>query len=343
VRCPWSDPDDARAAFAGGRTIVDALLRAQPSMAVHHMHDPNQDRLMLKTMSYFRLKYRALPAAYRDFLVGHLPPGATLYVDECSRVWPVTRTSERSVFQFGAVGGIEAEEYLRGSDRVRAYLARYGVRRTGWDPPEPNDLAPEAEWGFEPSLLGELSSLADARGWRLVRLRFEDPEALSLLTVAIHRAWYGDLGCEPSRLVVESFILLDPYRALPLRALPLWLLFCVERSARVLREYLDGASPLDEIDLMLFSHGTEGVGVVGIDEWRRLLGRARRCGRFLGVDEARYPRDFATFIRFHEALAELGTPFDLPPPIPPERFEALVQQLGCSLGVEVARKPSGEL
>ncbi|WP_211230303.1 hypothetical protein [Inquilinus limosus] len=85
---------------------------------------------------------------------------------------------------------------------------------------------------------------------------------------------------------------------------------------------------------MLFSHGTEGVGVVGIDDWRRLLGRARK-GRFLGVDEARYPRDFATFIRFHEALAELGMPFDLPPPLSPERFEALARRRGPALGIEV--------
>lgn len=334
VRSPWSDPDDVQDAFTQGRGIVEAFLKAQPAMTVHHMHDPNQDRLMLKTMRYFRLKHRALPAAYRDFLMRHLPPGATLYLDECSRAWPVTRTSERSVFQFGAVGGMEAEEYVRGGDRVRAYLARYRVPRTGWNPPEPNDLAPEAEWGFDPNLLSELSALAEAQGWRLVRLRFEDPEALSLLTVAIHRAWYRDLGYEPTRLIVGSFVLLDPYRALRLRALPLWLLFCVERSARVLRQLLDEVPPFDEIDLMLFSHGTEGVGVVGIDDWRRLLGRARK-GRFLGVDEARYPRDFATFIRFHEALAELGMPFDLPPPLSPERFEALARRRGPALGIEV--------
>ncbi|MGK9169135.1 hypothetical protein KXR53_22660 [Inquilinus limosus] len=340
VRCPWSDPDDVRTAFARGRRLTEAFLKALPTMTVHHMHDPNQDRLMLKTMGYFRLKHRALPAAYRDFLVRRLPPGATLYVDECTRAWPVTRTSERSVFQFGAVGGMEAEEYVRGGDRVRAYLARYRVRRTGWDPPEPNDVAPEAEWGFDPGLLAELSSLAATRGWRLVLLRFEDPEALSLLTAAIHRAWYRDLGYEPTRLIVESFVLLDPYRVLRLRALPLWLLFCVERSARVLQRFLDEGPPFDEIGLMLFSHGTEGVGVVGIEEWRRLLGRARR-GRFLGVDEARYPRDFATFIRFHEALAELGTPFDLPPPLPPERFEALTRRRGPALGIEIAGPAGG--
>ncbi|HET6158582.1 MAG TPA: hypothetical protein VFE34_09575 [Dongiaceae bacterium] len=333
VRRLWSDPDDAKRAFADGRGVTEALLKALPTMAIHHMHDANQDRLMLKTMSYYRLKHRSLPPAYRDFLVGHLPRGATIYVDECTRIWPVTRTSERSVFQFGAVGGIEAEEYFRDSDRMRAYLARYRASRTRWDPPEPNDVAPEAEWGFEPALLRDLSSLAESCGWRLVRIRFEDPEAFSLMTAAIHRAWYRELGDEPARLVVESFVLLDPYRTLRLRALPLWLLFCVERSARVLSDFLDCQPAFDEIDLMLFSHGTEGVGLAGIDEWRRLLARARRRGRFLGVDEQRFPRDFATFIRFHHALAELGLPFELPPPLSIARFEALVRQCGTALDI----------
>jgi hypothetical protein len=334
VRRPWSDPDDAKGAFEAGRLITDSLLKTQPGVAVHQMHDANQDRLMLKMMSYFRLKYRSLPMAYRDFLVRCLPRGSTLYVDECTRTWPVTRTSERSVFQFGAVGGLEAEDYFQDSDRLRAYFARYHARRAHWEPPEPNDTAPEAEWGFEPALLKDLFELAEACGWRLVRIRFEDPEKFSLLTTEIYSAWYQNLGYEPTRLMVETFVLLDPYRTLRLRALPLWLLFCVERSVRVLDNFLDG-QPFDEIDLMLFSHGTEGVGLAQAEDWRRLLARARRRGRFLGVDEQRYPRDFATFIRFHQALAQLGLPFDVPPSLPLKRFEALVRARGAPFGVSI--------
>jgi hypothetical protein len=101
---------------------------------------------------------------------------------------------------------------------------------------------------------------------------------------------------------------------------PFWLLFCVERSAAALEQFLDCPPPFDEIGLMLFSHGTEGVGVVSIDRWRRLLDRARRLGYFVGVDESRYPHDFATFIRFHRDLVKLGLPFDAPAPLPFEKF-----------------------
>jgi hypothetical protein len=335
IRALGNDPDDARAGFASGRRIVESLLDAHPGIAVHQMHDPNRDRLMLRTMSYFRIKHRVLPAAYREFLVHNLPAGATLYVCECTGTWPVTRTSARSVFQFGAVGGCTIDEYFRGSRRVREYLARYGVPREKWDPPEPNGMAPEAEWGFDPALLEDLATLADARGWRLLRLRFEHPEAMSWLAAAVYRAWYGDLGIRPQRLVVDSFVLLDPHRTLRLRAVPFWLCCRTRPSAAELRAFLEREATFDEVDLMLFSHGTEEVGLACIGEWRRLLARARRRGRFIGVDERRYPHDFATLNRFRKELAQLGLPFGLPPPLPLARFEAFVRREAPSFAVEL--------
>ncbi len=337
VRDVGSDPDDAQAALARGRGAAESILSAQPDISVHHMHDPNQDRLMLKMMSYFRLKYRRLPTAYRDFLLQCLPRGSTIYVDDCTLRWPVTRTSDRSVFQFGAMGGLDADEYFRGGERVRSYLSRYGVNRTAWNPPAADDSAPEAEWGFEPALLSDIASLAGACGWRIVRIEFEDPEALSFLAAVVYGAWYRDIGHGPSRLLVDSFVLLDPYRTIRLRAVPFWLLFCVERSAAALEEFLDCAPPFDEIGLMLFSHGTEGVGVVGIDRWRRLLARARRRAYFVGVDESCYPRDFATFVRFHHDLVKLGLPFGAPASLPLEKFEELVRGYGPRFGVRVSQ------
>jgi hypothetical protein len=75
VRDIGSDPDDAEAGFARGKVVTETILAARPDISVHHMLDPNQDRLMLKMMSYFRLKYRKLPAAYREFLMRCLPRG----------------------------------------------------------------------------------------------------------------------------------------------------------------------------------------------------------------------------------------------------------------------------
>ncbi|TCK33656.1 hypothetical protein B0G84_7945 [Paraburkholderia sp. BL8N3] len=335
VRAPFSDPDDARRGLAEGRRTVEALLEADSRIAVHHMQDPNQDRLMLGAMSYFRLKHRALPLAYREFLLRNLAPGATVFIDACTRSWPVTRTSERSFYQFGATGGATEDEYLRGGPRVTEYLARYGIDRTRWDPPAPTEATPEAEWGYDNALTADINALADEMNWRAVEFSFFEPESFSFVAAAAYREWYAQAGIEPTRLVVDSFLLMDPDTTLRLHALPFWLVFCTRPSAETLRAFLDSQPPFEEIDMMLFSHGTEGVGVTSIDEWRKLLARATRTGRFLGVDTQRYPRDFATFVRFDQALRQLRPTFEPPPPMTLVSFESTLREHGLRHGVSV--------
>jgi hypothetical protein len=65
--------------------------------------------------------------------------------------------------------------------------------------------------------------------------------------------------------------------------------------------------------MMLFAHGTESIGLASIERWRGLLGRARRRGSFLGVNERSYPRDFATFARYHAALPRISKPLEREP------------------------------
>jgi hypothetical protein len=335
------DPDEPRAGFVAGRPIVEMLLRAHPDIAVHHMHDPNQDRLMLQTMSYYRLKYRRLPSAYRNALERWLPRGATLYVVDCTRRWPVLRTGARSVFQFGALGGMAADEYFRGSPRLRDYLARYRAGRARWDPPEPDEEAPEAEWGFDPALREELLEMVHSRGWRLVEIRFAEPEALSGIAARLYQSWYREAGYDgPLRLLADSFVLMMPLRTQRLRAVPYWLLFAVASSAARLAHFLEAQPRFEEVDLFLFSHGTEGVGVAPIEAWRALAGRGYRPGRLLGVDPARYPRDFATFARFSGDAARLGPVHPPLAPLSPARFEALLRA-HMPDGVEVLeRRPA---
>ncbi|CAD6563049.1 hypothetical protein ACFQ3P_41500 [Paraburkholderia sabiae] len=331
VRAPFSDPDDASRGFDEGRPIIDGFLAADERIAVHQMQDPNQDRLMLHSMRYFRLKLLSLTLAYREFLLRNLRPGGTLYVNVCTRSWPVTRIGPRAVYQFGATGGATEDEYLRGGPSVRAYLARYGIARTRWDPPEPNDIAPEAEWGFEETLTRDLESLAVQMQWRIVELRYTEPECLSFVTAAVYRDWYRDAGIIARRLVVDSFLLMEPLTTMRLHALPFWLLFCVEPSARALERYLQMQQhAFDEIDLMLFSHGVESIGLAPIAHWRALLDKAQRAGRFVGVDITRYPRDFATFARFGRELTRREPQFAIPPPLTCARLETLLRQHGAA-------------
>src|SRR5215218_9651536 len=152
VRHSGLHPDEPRDGLEAMREPARRLLEANPAVQLHHMHDPNQDRLMLERMTYFRVKRRRLGAAYTAFLSRALAPGATLLVSECTLRWPVTRVSERHVFQFGALGGASAQEMHGGSERVAAMLERCGSRRRGRAPPPCDEEATAAEWGLEPSL-----------------------------------------------------------------------------------------------------------------------------------------------------------------------------------------------
>jgi hypothetical protein len=293
------------------------------------MHDPNQDRLMVQRMTYFRVKHLRLPEAYVRFLEETLEPGGTLFLVECGLRWPTTRVGERHLFQFGALGGATPEEYLHGGPRVEDYLRRYNAPVRGWDPPEPDEERPEAEWGFEPALREDVQALARHRGWRLRRIVFDQPEDLSPLVADLYRWWYRRLGRPDGKLLVESFIVLEPHWALRTGAVPFWMVFNMEPSAAAVERYLDGADPpYAEIGLMLFSHGVDSVGLAPVERWRAILRRAPR-GAFVGVDTRAYPQDFATFARYNPALRRRPGPrFPLPAPLRPDGLDAFLREAG---------------
>ena len=334
VRSLRNDPDDAQKGLADGKPITDALLAASPHLAVHQMQDPNQDRLMLDQMSWFRLKHRKLPLEYNEFLLSALPPGSTLIVNNCTQQWPVTRTSDRSFYQFGALGGATEQEYFNGGPRVIEFLARHGIEQEQWTPPPTDATVPEAEWGFDAHLMGELKKLANTQGWKLVELRYENPEALSFVTAEIYRDWYLSAGVIGSRLVVDNFLLMDPWTTMQQHAIPFWLSFCTEPSAHALQRYLDRQPPFRNIDLLLFSHGTESIGMAPIERWQQLLNYAIDEGAFVGVDPERFPRDFNSLARFDTELQQRAPLLPPPAPLTTEKFLMGIQRYGHKFQVE---------
>jgi hypothetical protein len=79
--------------------------------------------------------------------------------------------------------------------------------------------------------------------------------------------------------------------------------------------------------MMLFSHGVESVGLTPIERWRKLLGRARARGTFVGVDAQAYPRDFAVFVRYYfDVQRQITSRYPMPAPLPLEQLEAFLTQ-----------------
>jgi hypothetical protein len=283
VRWPGNDPDRPDAACRFGASVAPPLLARNPELALHHMHDGNQDRLMVDRMAYFRLKRLALGAAYERFLAQRLAPGApVVVVDDRSR-WPTATVAPRHAFQTGARGGLRPEDYLRDQPA-----------------PRPDAVSPEAEWGFDGRLGADVRRWAADHGHPVHRLELAEPEALSPVVAELARR-----GRDTSRLLVEQFLMLDPVLADRAGAAPFWTVFGVRPSARALGRYLDAVEPYDNIDVLLFSHGVRSDGLAGVDEWRALARRARVRGRLLAVDADRWPADFASLARFVPQLRRL--------------------------------------
>ncbi|MEH0820736.1 MULTISPECIES: hypothetical protein [unclassified Micromonospora] len=308
-------PDDPMRAVHAFDATAQALVARNPDFVLHHMHDPNQDRLTSQRMAYFRVKRTRLGPAYERFLTQTLDAGGVLLLAECTRRWPTTRVGQRHVFQFGALGGLEPQQYHEGDPRIADYLRRYGVQRTRWQVPAPDGESPEAEWGFEPALRDDVIAFARRHGYQVRRLVFDDPDDLSPLVADLYRWWYRRRGLPADRLLVESFMLLDPWWALRTGCVPYWSTFPVEGSADALTRYLEQSDAYDYLHLMLFCHGVESVGLATVDQWKAVLDHARVAGSFAGVDPGRYPRDLATFFRYQSALRALPDRYPIPEPL----------------------------
>lgn len=321
VRNLRNHPDKPKAAMAHGRRHAPSLLDADPDIQLHHLFDPNQDRLMVRYIDHFRIKKRRLGAAYEDFLHRRLVPGGTILLVECTYSWPVARVGPRHVFQLGGAGGAPPEEYVTGSPRVADFLARRGADRRAWDAPLPDESAPEAEWGFAPELRDDVLRFARAHGYAVKRLIFDDPMDLSPLVTDFYRDWYRTRGIEPARLLVESFMMVEPALALRTGSVPFWLTFNMDPSAEALETYLQRSEHWDEIRLVLFQNGVEGIGYPSPDRWQEILGRhARREGSFLGTRPDKHPRDMGAMSRYHAAIKALPERHPLPKPLPLERL-----------------------
>lgn len=328
-------PDDPTAAMERGREPAQRLLDAHPDIALHHMHDANQDRLMVRALTYFRVKRRTLGEAYERFLRERLEPGGTIIVPECRRTWQTTRLGDRYVFQHGALGGATEEEFHRGSERVAEYLARYDSPVRRWDGPEPDTESPEAEWGFAPELLEDIERFAAEHGYRVRRLAFTEPEDPSPLVADLYRSWYRRRGIPANRLVLSSFVVMDPHSMLRTGSVPYWMTFNMQPSLDAAHTYLDHAEPYDEIHLMLFQHGVEAVGLPTKQQWRDLVARAERRGTTLGLDLDAYPLDFPHFARYDEAIREhIPSRHQLGAPLTLREFEEFLDEHGDRYAVE---------
>ena len=170
-----------------------------------------------------------------------------------------------------------------------------------------------------------MERFARERGYRLRRLVFEEPEHPSPLVADLYRWWYWQRGWAANRLLIESFILMEPHWVLRTGSVPFWMEFNMEPSLKRVEDYLQRSEPYEEIHAMLFSHGVESVGLPSIERWRALTRRARKYGGFVGVDEEEFPRDYATFVRYHTDLKKIPARYPMPGPLTLGQLDGFLQ------------------
>jgi hypothetical protein len=111
----------------------------------------------------------------------------------------------------------------------------------------------------KPSGASSRNCATTLEAWRLAvglqsgGLFFQQPEDLSPWVAEFYRWWNRRRDIEPTRLLVESFVVIEPFWVVRTGSVPFWMLFNVEPSARALVDYLAGTKGFEEIFLMLFS------------------------------------------------------------------------------------------
>ncbi|MCU4973243.1 hypothetical protein OB955_10865 [Halobacteria archaeon AArc-m2/3/4] len=328
-------PDEIREDIRWGDEHVEPFLEANPDISVHQMHDPNQDRLMVRKLGYFRTKVRTLGEAYEEFLETVLEPGGTIVTLECEYDWPAIDVGERHSFQLGGLGGLEPEEYYEGSDRIASFLAEQGAVNRRWNVPEPDGRIPEAEWGFDHHLREDVERVVDERDYDLRRLSFDDPRDLSPFVADRYRERYRERNRSTERLFAQSFALVEPWWTIRTGSIPYWTAFNTQPDAQFLEEYLEDADPYDEVRANLFSHGVESAGLASVDRWQEVLEHATDRRGFVGVDTDAFPYDLESQFRYHSDIPEtIDARHSHPPSLSFERFDEIADDVASEYSIE---------
>lgn len=105
--------------------------------------------------------------------------------------------------------------------------------------------------------------------------------------------------------------------------------FNMEPSLDWVQQYLESTASYDDIYLILFSHGVDAVGLPSIDQWRSVFKHARKHGEFVGVEEDKFPRNFATLMRYYTDLQRIiPSRYPLPAPLMLEQLDQFIAEAG---------------
>ncbi len=279
-------PDDVQGYAFFGHGLSQRVLTADKNEifeAVNHF-DPLHDRSLVKFADLLRLRLVRLPEAYRKFILENLAPEGQLILLNCTYPWKQYRFAEREYLQVGGLGGVSSEEFL----------AR-------WPLGSEAELVerPESEWGCPPGFAEAVRRFAKAEGFRLLELRFDHPERLSLLAYQAYCA----AGAREEEVMLDCFTYSSPCTNVITGIPALWLPFNAHDSLKFARRFLEGKR-FARIYLALVPSFARCPDTVPFHEWRELLSAHGQL-ELLGIDPRAYPADPLAPFAFTNALERL--------------------------------------
>ncbi len=308
LRKPEIDPDDISADMKWAKPRAEQILTLNPDIHISQMLDPVHDRIMSQVLCYFRIKMIHLVESYRNWMSNHLEPGATILISDCRKQWKTVKINDLYTFQLGGAGDLSDDEYWNGSARLESFLKEHNSVRTTFNAPEPDSVSPEAEWGYDARLTGDIVSFAREKGFKTGIISYGEPQDMSAFVADLHKKWFRLLGVPADTLFVESFMYMEPYMALKARLIPYWMYFNTVESATKLHSYLQASSsgkkekPYKNTFLSLFSNGIRTPGFVPVEHWENSVSSASENTILLGVEKNNYPEDFASNLNYYYVL-----------------------------------------
>ena len=308
-RRPTIDAEDHLAYFESGRAIVESILEANGDdgfeLIVHY--DPLHDRSLVRSVDFVRVKLRALPACYREFIDRHLAPGGRLILIDCTYAWPQYELRDRAYAQIGGLGGIPPETYLERWPLELPLLTRR-----------------ESEWGCPDGFAASASRFAADREIEAIEIRFNRPWEYSLLAYDAYSTCEGIRG---RSLLIDCFNHLNPRTNVETGIPALWLPFNTEEGLALVEEALRGRA-FDWIGFALLPSFAESPDTAALGPWLDLLSQHGDVD-LIGIDPDRYPTDPLAPFRFDDRMTELRETRRLDRPLRLET-EALLELLSPS-------------
>jgi hypothetical protein len=285
------------------RNLTSALRIAKENpglMTIQH-YDPVHDGWLTRFVNHLRFKLLDLPPAYAEFIKSRLKPGGALVYFEGGASWLRYRVGPRSVFQVGGWGGISAEEFLEGSDRLVHYARRAGLKFMDWKLNDyPLEKGPESEWGSEPGMAEALEAFSKIEGYRFIRIPLTDPINFSQLAFAAARKLLEKEGRQPSGTLVEMFSQFDANASFQSGLLPVWLIFNTQDSLEYLKKMskqFPAGQPVFFSPLSTFSLTPD---LVPFKEWDEVLTHFQLIN--IGARASHYPSDARALVKWADPL-----------------------------------------